>query len=181
MSSLPNREHPDRGQLRRNDLRRLWQNFVLARLVSLKGHELIACLIISAVAGFIMLPVFARGLPNGYDAFVHYRWSTQFNEALREPGVIYPRWLGGGNNGLGSPVMLYYPPLQFYFTAAFNYLTRDTAVGRALSCWAALALSGLAMYVRKNCIQSQSAGSLPGVRRPKKKNGETARTVGPVQ
>jgi len=136
---------------------------VLARLASLKGYELIACLIISAAAAVIMLPIFVRGLPNGYDAYVHYRWSTQFNESLREPGVLYPRWLGGGNSGLGSPVMLYYPPLPFYVEAGFNYLSRDTLTAMALNCWAALALSGLAMYVLCRSIASSQISLLGAV------------------
>src|SRR5690349_7150020 len=66
-----------------------------------------SCLLIFAILLFI--PVFVKGFPSGHDGYVHYRWAEQFIEALKEPGVYYPRWLGSANNHQGSPVMLYYP------------------------------------------------------------------------
>jgi len=93
-----------------------------------------------------MLPIFVRTFPNGDDAFVHYRWASQFIEALKERGVIYPRWLSSANQGAGSPVMLYYPPLPFFVVAGFNALVGDVMASLSLSCWLAMILSGLTMY-----------------------------------
>jgi uncharacterized membrane protein len=92
-----------------------------------------------------MLPVFVRGFPAGFDAVRHYRWTTHFIDALRD-GAFYPRWLPAANDGQGSPVPLYYPPLPFYVAAAFSLVTGNTLHAMALSCWLALAVSGLTMY-----------------------------------
>src|SRR5262245_15149834 len=103
-------------------------------------------LIIIASATLVSLPIFIRGFPAGIDADRHYAWAVQFNEALNEPGVFYPRWLSTANNGQGSPVTLYYPPLQFFVTAGFNRLAGDTLTALGLSCWLSLVISGLTMY-----------------------------------
>ena len=41
---------------------------------------------------------------------------------------------------------LYYPPLSFYVAAGFSFVTGNTLLGMSLSCWLALALSGLTFY-----------------------------------
>ena len=49
-----------------------------------------------------------------HDSFwIDWAWTDQFAEQLRR-GVLYPRWLPASNDGLGSPVFYYYPPLAFY-------------------------------------------------------------------
>jgi len=101
-----------------------------------------------------MLPIFVHGFASGDDAFVHYRWATEFHEALRERGVFYPRWLSSANNGQGSPVMLYCPPLPFFVVEAFNLLVRDTLLALALGCWVGMVGSGLAMYVLARSLLS---------------------------
>lgn len=108
-------------------------------------QHVIPCAGILVLATIIMLPVFVRAFPAGFDAVRHYRWTSQFIDALRD-GALYPRWLPGANDGQGSPVPLYYPPLTFYVAAGFSLLTGKTLLGISLSCWLALALSGLTMY-----------------------------------
>jgi len=108
--------------------------------------DLIGCLILFIMATVLMLPIFARGLPNGDDASTHYRLTADFIEAMSE-GSVYPRWLPRSNFGQGSPVMLYYPPLPFYVASAFNALVRDPMRALTLGCWLGMALSGLTMYV----------------------------------
>ncbi len=88
-----------------------------------------------------------RGFPSGIDSDRHYRWIIQFNEALKEPGVFYPRWLGSANNHLGSPMPLYYPPLSFYVAAFLQLFTGDAQKTMMVSCFFALALSGVTMYI----------------------------------
>jgi uncharacterized membrane protein len=100
-----------------------------------------------------MLPVFVAGFPAGFDAVRHYRWTSEFVDALRD-GAIYPRWLPTANNGQGSPVPIYYPPLPFYAAAAFSLLARNTLQAIALSCWLALGLSGLTMYIFSRSVLS---------------------------
>ena len=116
-------------------------------------RELAAGIGILILAGTIMLPVFVQGFPAGFDAVRHYRWTSQFIDALRD-GAIYPRWLPTANNGQGSPVPLYYPPLPFYVATAFSLVAGNTLRAISLSCWLALALSGLTMYLLSRSVLS---------------------------
>jgi hypothetical protein len=109
--------------------------------------NLIAAIVICAGATLIFLPIIIRGFPNGEDAYVHYRWAVEFKAVLGEHVSLYPRWLGLANNGAGSPTMLYYPPLPFFVTAAFDFVLGDTLRALSLSCWLAMALAGAAMFV----------------------------------
>src|SRR5438128_857154 len=107
---------------------------------------LMVALMIAVTATLLMLPSFIRGFPAGNDADLHFRWARQFQEALAEPGVFYPRWLGSANNDQGSPALLYYPPLALFVTAAFGALTNNTLTAMSLACWLGLLISGLTMY-----------------------------------
>src|SRR6266581_4400441 len=109
-------------------------------------REVFACAGVLVLAAILMLPAFVQGFPAGFDAVRHYRWTSEFIDALRD-GAIYPRWLPSANNGQGSPVPLYYPPLPFYVASAFSLVAGNTLRAIVLSCWLALALSGLTMYV----------------------------------
>ncbi len=113
----------------------------------LRHRQLIYALIILSAASVVLLPIFIRGFPKGIDIGFHYRWNYYFAEELRQ-GTLYPRWLSGVNHGYGSPVTLYYPPLQFYVTAAINnFLVHDTWWAISLACWVATALCGLSTYL----------------------------------
>jgi uncharacterized membrane protein len=107
---------------------------------------LVAILMVVLAATLLMLPAFIRGFPAGNDADLHFRWARQVHEALAEPGVFYPRWLGSANNNQGSPALLYYPPLALFVTAAFNLITSNTLTAMSLACWLGLLISGLTMY-----------------------------------
>ena len=74
--------------------------------VQSRKRDLIACAVLIAVATLVILPAFFRGFPNGDDAYSYYRLAEQFDEAIREKGVIYPQWLGSANHGQGSPILL---------------------------------------------------------------------------
>ncbi len=130
-------------------------NSNVSYLASLKitRFDLSAYLIILATATLLTLPILVRGIPNGDDAAMHYRRTADFIEAMRE-GSVYPRWLSRSNFGQGSPVMLYYPPLPFYVSAAFYLLVRDPMRALSLSCWFAMALSGLTMYFFSKSVLS---------------------------
>lgn len=69
------------------------------------------------VSATLMLPIWLYGFPtNGDDAHVHIRWQTQFAQQLWA-GELYPRWLAGMNDGLGSPAFFIYPPLPHFVAA----------------------------------------------------------------
>ncbi|MFY9574286.1 MAG: 6-pyruvoyl-tetrahydropterin synthase-related protein [Blastocatellia bacterium] len=120
-------------------------------------QELIVCAGILFLATVIMLPVFIRGFPAGFDAVRHYRWTTQFIEAIGD-GALYPRWLPGANEGQGSPAILYYAPLSFYAAAGFSLISGETLRAMALSCWLALALSGFTMYALSRSVLPRTLG-----------------------
>lgn len=109
-------------------------------------HDLIACAVLAAAVTLVILPAFFRGFPSGDDAYIYYRWANELDEAIREKGVIYPRWLGTANNGQGSPAMLYCPPLPILATAGFKLLVGDTSRSLTLGCWCGLLISALAMF-----------------------------------
>src|SRR5262245_26890432 len=121
-----------------------------------------ALVVIGTGATVLMLPVFLRGFPDGFDIGHHYRWSYYFCAELKE-GSLYPRWLAGANRGFGSPTLFYYPPLSLYSIAAFNFLARNLLFAIKLSCWLSMMLSGVAMYAFSRSIASRGTGLLVAV------------------
>jgi hypothetical protein len=119
------------------------------------SRDWLACVGIVLLATAVMLPVFVKGFPAGFDAVRHYRWTAQFIDALLD-GAFYPRWLPAANEGQGSPVPLYYPPLPFYISSAFSIVFGSTLNAIALSCWLALAVSGLTMYALARSVLSSN-------------------------
>src|SRR3979409_34623 len=76
-------------------------------------------IVVIAGAGLIFtLPAIIYGIPFFSDDGVshHALWYTQFSTQLWA-GDLYPRWLMGMNEGLGSPVFYYYPPVAFFLTS----------------------------------------------------------------
>jgi hypothetical protein len=67
---------------------------------------------IALAAALIMLPAAFRPMMMHDSFWIDHVWASQFTELLRE-GVLYPRWLPWSHEGLGSPVVYYYPPLAF--------------------------------------------------------------------
>ena len=64
-----------------------------------------------------MVPIWWFGFPlNGHDTGAHVNWQYFFSKQLWN-GELYPRWLSGINDGLGSPVFFIYPPLSQYAAA----------------------------------------------------------------
>jgi hypothetical protein len=89
-------------------------------------------------------PVLLFGFPLlGEDAAYHYVWYRDFSTQVTN-GEFYPRWLPNLNNGLGSPVFYFYPPLTYYITtlvqvilpfevSVWHYLGVSAAIGMVLS------------------------------------------------
>lgn len=79
--------------------------------------------------------------PFFWDARLAENWHYQFSKQFWS-GELYPRWLTGMNNGLGSPVFFYYPPLPYWITSLIDPLVpHDPAGWRALGISACLGLS----------------------------------------
>jgi hypothetical protein len=119
-----------------------WEQRLSIRLARRGWIAAAFCCVVAAIA---TLPLFTSGFPRGNDAIKHYRWSTEFATALKD-GSLYPRWFPEANHGEGSPLPIYYPPVPFYVSAAFNVVVGNMLTAISLSCWFALALSGLTMY-----------------------------------
>ncbi|MGA9769201.1 MAG: 6-pyruvoyl-tetrahydropterin synthase-related protein [Blastocatellia bacterium] len=122
----------------------------------------VAVVVCCAVALIATLPLFIYGFPKGSDAVKHYRWSTEFAKSLGD-GAWYPRWFSGANHGAGSPIPLYYPPVPFYVAAAFNGVVANMLTAISLSCWLALALSGLTMYAMSRLMLSRAMSLIAAV------------------
>ncbi len=105
-------------------------------------------------ASVVFLPILIYGFPKGTDIGFHFRWNYYFAEEFRQ-GNLYPRWLAAANHGYGSPVTLYYAPLQFYVTTALDFLVHDTWRAISLACWLSTALCGATMYVFSRSLLSR--------------------------
>jgi len=96
------------------------------------------------------LPMLIHGLgPFFWDARLAGNWHYHFSQQFWQ-GELYPRWLSGMNEGLGSPVFFYYPPLPYWITSLLGPLVPKDPVGwRALgiSAFLGLSLSGLGCYL----------------------------------
>src|SRR2546421_10650946 len=74
-------------------------------------------LIIIGVGCFATLPLLVYGLSlMSDDGATHALWYVNFSDQLWS-GDLYPRWLSAMNNGLGSPVFFYYPPVPYFLTS----------------------------------------------------------------
>jgi 6-pyruvoyl-tetrahydropterin synthase related domain len=80
------------------------------------------------------------------DSILQMSWVRQFSQVLSE-GVWLPRWLPDSNGGHGSPVFVFYSPLVYYVTAAFQLAGSSVTLAmkfvRLLGLW----FSGIAMFV----------------------------------
>lgn len=103
-------------------------------------------MLIVAVAMILMVPAWLAE-PLVRDSFwIDFVWADQFSAQLRD-GILYPRWLPQSHDGLGAPVFYFYPPLAFYLTGLFSLLGLSTYASVIAAFGAALAASGMAMFV----------------------------------
>lgn len=109
----------------------------------MKNNRAFLNALISREAGYIlfftallMVPALILG-PGGYDLPSISVRTRSFAAQLFQ-GELYPRWLADMYAGYGSPVFFYYPPLSYYLTAIFAFLSNSDAFG-----YAAIAASGV--------------------------------------
>lgn len=77
-------------------------------------------LIILLVSVAIMLPVYFKGIPFGYDLPHHYQCAMTFVESIQN-GDWYPSWSLNRNYGFGGMESRLYPPISHY-SLALSYL-----------------------------------------------------------
>lgn len=107
------------------------------------------------VCGLLVLICFAllrkpllHGTGWNHSYFFNSAWILEFDDALKR-GLFPPRWLHGGNNGLGSPSFYFYPPAPFYVTAIVAFFSSSKADYAEIAAWGAFYMtlaSGLAMF-----------------------------------
>ena len=124
--------------------------------------KLFPILIIVAAGSIFTVPAIIYGIPFLSDDGVshHALWYTHFSTQLWA-GDLYPRWLMGMNEGLGSPVFYYYPPVPFFLTSLLKpFFPADLHGWHQLGLSASLALiaSGFCAYLwLKDLTDSNSA------------------------
>ncbi len=105
-------------------------------------------LIIVLFSCVMLAPAFILGAGGG-DLHCQSLWVKFFNEQFWN-GDLYPRWLQGMYVGDGSPVFFYYPPLPYFITAFFTFLSSFDAFNyypiAASACLAAI-ISGITFYI----------------------------------
>ncbi|MBU5612484.1 6-pyruvoyl-tetrahydropterin synthase-related protein [Geomonas azotofigens] len=118
-----------------------------------------ACLLIAFTALYCTFqPVVRMALPVSHDIGFHLFQAGQFAGALGS-GTIIPHWLGGANNGYGSPNFIFYSPLSYYFAASLNLLVGSIPVSMVISTWSAFFFSGIAM----SCAAARLSGREGGL------------------
>jgi hypothetical protein len=111
----------------------------------IQARHLLAILLCSLI---FMAPAFLLGA-GGSDLHCQSLWVRYFSGQFWQ-GDLYPRWLQDMFAGRGSPVFFYYPPLTYFITALFAFLSPLDAFGYtqiAASAFLAVLASGIAFYI----------------------------------
>lgn len=130
-----------------------------------KNNSTTALVLLVIFAGLLaVLPVLIGGLPYfSHDGAVHAVWYSNFARQFWA-GESYPRWLPAMNENLGSPTFFYYPPVAYYLTVPFYFLSKSDADGwHQLGIAASIAqiASGLCAFVwLKNIARKSSAAAI---------------------
>lgn len=120
--------------------------------------------VLAAAASVLLLPSLLEGPGYSHSAQFNLVWTLQIADAIAA-GDLWPRWLPGSFEGLGSPTFYFYPPLAFWLAGglAATGLPAATAItgaalllllasGAAMLTWlrgvgARLPLTGALLYI----------------------------------
>lgn len=101
--------------------------------------------ILAGIAAAILAPSWLAGPGPSASGVYNFSWTRQVAAAFAR-GEIYPRWLPGSFEGLGSPTFFFYPPAVPFFTGALAALGLTTGAAINASAFVLLICSGAAMY-----------------------------------
>lgn len=101
--------------------------------------------LLALVAALILLPTFLLGPGHSHSVTYNYVWTSQFGTEMAK-GNLYPRWLPGSFEGLGSPAFYFYPPIAYWIAGAFDAGGLTTLAAINMAAFLTLLLSGIAMY-----------------------------------
>lgn len=123
-------------------------------------------LVIISVGLALTFPVLLYGLPRfAVDSTYHATWYTYFAEQLRG-GDQYPRWLIDMNEGFGSPVFFFYPPVPYYLTnLLYPFFPNDPHGWHHLGIYVSLSLiaSGLCAYSWLRRMVDQNSATVAAI------------------
>jgi hypothetical protein len=101
--------------------------------------------LLALVAALLLVPTFLLGPGDSHSVTYNYVWTSQFGMEMAQ-GNLYPRWLPGSFEGLGSPTFYFYPPIAFWIAGAFDALGLSTLAAINMAAFLTLLLSGIAMH-----------------------------------
>lgn len=113
--------------------------------MTMRKNDYLVPLLILLVAIIAVIPSLLWGPGNTDDIRYSYVWTVQFGEQLAA-GHLYPRWMPGSFEGLGSPAFFFYPPLAYWIAGVWVATGASAALAINLTGGTVLMLSGLAMY-----------------------------------
>jgi uncharacterized membrane protein len=126
----------------------------------------LAPLILTLAAAAFTLPMLWNGfLPSSWNGRLHESWYGHFSQQFWA-GEAYPRWLSGMNEGLGSPVFFYYPPLPYWITCLLSPCVPNDPVGwrqLGFSSFVALLISGLGCYAWTKELTARVPATIAGI------------------
>lgn len=108
----------------------------------------LAVLATAALSPLLGVPVYGRHF--AYDSGFAILSLAEFDAELRQ-GVWWPRWLHGGNYGLGSPAFYFYPPLAYWGAALVGRvadLSAPAALAVATALWRVLSVATAYLWLR---------------------------------
>jgi hypothetical protein len=120
--------------------------------------------VLAAAAALLLLPSLVLGTLISHSSPQNLTWASQFAEQVRA-GILYPRWMPGSFDGLGSPAFYFYPPLPFWIDALVSVITANAlsvSYRLAVTTTVILFLSGLAMHTWLLRIGGKRTAALVG-------------------
>lgn len=115
-------------------------------------------LLLVALAIVVLLPSFVFGPGATHSHLYNYIWTSQFGAAMAS-GDLYPRWLPGSFEGLGSPTFYFYPPVAYWLSGGFDALGLSTSQAINMAALALMIASGVTMYL---WLAARGTAPLPG-------------------
>jgi len=116
---------------------------VTTRMMNRHGLRIVGLL--AVVAALLLLPSFLLGPGHSHSVTYNYVWTSQFGTEMAK-GNLYPRWLPGSFEGLGSPAFYFYPPIAFWIAGAFDAVGLSPLASINMAAFLTLLLSGITMY-----------------------------------
>lgn len=115
------------------------------RVAAGHGFRCHPVVLLSLLAGGLMLPLALAPVPLNDSHWINLTWSEQFTALMRQ-GMIWPRWLPWSHDGLGAPVFYFYGPIAFWAAGLLGLMGLGTWPSLLGAAVMAMACSGIAMH-----------------------------------